>query len=141
VPKGGYNISWIKFVPIVTLRAENYSSMSGVQKESCSEGGQDVGYIDSGDWMAFYPVNLPISGRYKVEYRVASQNGGGVISLEKAGGSTIYGTIGVPTTGGWQNWQTISNEVTLDAGTQAIGIGVPKGGYNISWIKLTPISD
>ncbi|URZ00689.1 carbohydrate-binding protein [Clostridium felsineum] len=144
VPKGGYNIEWIKFTPVgdtpspVTLRAENYSNMSGVQTETCSEGGKNVSYIDAGDWLAFYSVNLPVTGQYTVEYRIASLNGGGVISLEKYGGNPVYGTVNVPSTGGWQNWQTISQTVTLNAGAQDIGIGVPKGGYNIEWIKFTP---
>ncbi len=30
-----------------TIEAENYSSMSGIQKETCSEGGQNVGYLDA----------------------------------------------------------------------------------------------
>jgi hypothetical protein len=140
VPRGGFNIEWIKITPITTLRAENYSYSSEVQKEQCSEGGQDVGYIDTNDWLSFNSVTLPTSGQYRVEYRVASQNGGGVISLEQAGGIKIYGTVNVPATGGWQNWQTISHEVTLNAGTQAIGIGVPKGGYNLEWIKFIPLN-
>ena len=61
-----------------TVEAESYCSMSGVQTETTSDsgGGQNVGYIDSGDWMS-YSVDVPAAGTYKVSYRVASPNSNG----------------------------------------------------------------
>lgn len=118
------------------IEAENYSHFSGVQTEACSEGGLNVGWIDAGDWMV-WDVNLPSSGSYNVEYRVSSPNSTGTIQLENAGGSPVYGTLGVPNTGGWQNWTTISHSVNLSAGQQQIAIYVPAGGWNINWLKLS----
>jgi beta-glucanase (GH16 family) len=122
-----------------TIQAENYCSMNGVQLENTSDagGGQNVGWIDANDWMT-YRVNVPTAGSYKVSYRVASQSGGGSIRFEKAGGSPVYGTIGVPATGGWQTWQTISHNVNLSAGEQEVAIAVAAGGFNINWISITP---
>ncbi len=117
------------------IEAESYANMQGVQVEGSSEGGSDVGWIDTGDWM-IWNLTTPSAGNYKVEYRVASPNGG-TIRLEKAGGGTTYGTIGVPNTGGWQNWQTISQVVSLPAGQQQVAIAVPAGGYNLNWLKFT----
>ena len=118
------------------IEAENYVTMAGMATEVCSEGGRNVGWVDGGDWMV-WKLDLPSSGNYKVEYRVASANASGVIRFEKAGATPIYGTIGVPNTGGWQNWQTISHTVALTAGQQEIAIYAPTGGYNINWIQLT----
>ncbi|MES2741730.1 MAG: carbohydrate-binding protein [Pseudomonadota bacterium] len=118
------------------IEAEDYVRMSGVQTEAASEGGRNVGWLDGGDWMV-WNLNTPSAGNYKVDYRVASAVGGGAIRLENAGASPIYATIGVPNTGGWQNWQTISHVVALPAGQQQIAIYVPTGGYNINWLKLT----
>ena len=119
------------------IEAENFVVQSGgLQLEACSEGGQNVGYIENGDWMV-WDLNLPVSGRYQVEYRVASPNNGGIIQLEKAGGSPVYGTIGVPNTSGWQNWTTISHNVNLDAGQQQIAIYVPVSGWNINWLRIS----
>jgi hypothetical protein len=73
-----------------------------------------------------------------VQYRVASQSGGGSIRLEPLGGGTPYGTIAVPSTGGWQTWTTISHTVQLTAGVRDIAIAVPAGGYNVNWISITP---
>src|SRR6201999_2060207 len=120
----------------IQIEAENWAVMSGVQTEPCSEGGLDVGWIDANDWIV-WNVNIPAAGTYTVQYRVASLNGGGVIQLEKAGGSPVYGSVAVPSTGGWQNWTTISHQVTLPAGQQQIAVKALAGGYNINWLKIT----
>ncbi|MDP5274063.1 carbohydrate-binding protein [Chengkuizengella axinellae] len=124
--------------PSIKIEAEDYTYMSGVQLEDASEGGQNVGYLDPGDWLS-YSINIPSAGNYRVEYRVASLNGGGVINLEQNAGQTLLGTLNVPSTGGWQNWQTISHTVYLEAGVQDIGIGIPSGGYNINWINFEKV--
>ncbi|MBM7556747.1 RICIN domain-containing protein [Halanaerobacter jeridensis] len=123
---------------VVKIEAEDYEYMSGIETENCSEGGQNVGWINNGDWLS-YRLNLATSGQYKVEYRVASNGGGGVINLEQNSGRRSLGRVDVPHTGGWQNWQTISHVVNLEAGQQSFGIGVPDGGYNINWIKFSKI--
>lgn len=116
------------------VEAESYHVMSGVQTETTTDvgGGLNVGYIDAGDWMA-YTVTVPTAGTYTLEFRVASLNGGGQISVEQNSGATKLGTVAVPSTGGWQNWTTISRTVTLSAGSQDIALGVPAGGYNLNW--------
>ncbi len=142
---GGWNINWINFSTdddndAIHIEAEEFSYNNGVGTEPCSEGGENVGWIDAGDWMV-WDVYIPTTGTYTVEYRVASLNGGGTIQLEKAGGNPIYGTIDVPSTSGWQTWSTIAHTVALDAGQQQLAIYVPAGGYNINWLELTHISD
>ncbi|HEX8609742.1 MAG TPA: cellulase family glycosylhydrolase [Telluria sp.] len=120
-----------------TIQAEAWCQMSGVQLETTVDagGGQNVGYIDSGDWMN-YTVDVPAAGLYTVSYRVASAVGGGSISLERAGGSPVFGTKAVNATGGWQTWSTISHDVQLPAGKQSIGIAAKAGGFNLNWIGI-----
>ena len=64
---------------IATLQAESYSQMSGIQTQTTSDtgGGLNVGWIDVNDWMSYQntPVTIPATGTYRIEYRVASQNG------------------------------------------------------------------
>ena len=123
--------------PGVLLEAEDFVISAGVQTEPCSEGGENVGYIDAGDWMV-WDVALPVAGNYLVEYRVASLNGGGALQLEKAGGSPLYGEpVPVPRTGGWQAWTTVSQVVNLPAGQQQIALSVPSGGWNINWLRIS----
>ena len=66
--------------------------MQGTVAEPCAEGGEDLGYVDTGDW-AVWDADVRPNGTYIVD-RVASQSGGGVIQLERPGGSPIYGSIG-----------------------------------------------
>lgn len=121
------------------IEAEAYSAMAGVQTEACTEGGQDVGWIDTGDWMAYNSITFPSSGSYKVEYRVASNTAGGTLSLDLNAGSIPLGQLAVPGTGGWQNWTTVSHTVTINAGTYNVGVFAQQGGWNLNWIKFTKL--
>jgi beta-glucanase (GH16 family) len=110
----------------------------GAQVEPCSEGGLDVGWLDRrGAWMK-YLVNVVAAGSYRVEYRVASMNGNGEIALDLNSGSAFLGSVPVPQTYGWQNWTTISHNVSLGAGWQDLAIYVNRGGFNVNWMKITP---
>jgi GH18 family chitinase len=126
----------------VLIQAESYSSMLGVQTEATTDvdGGQNVGYIDATDWMAYYNINFPVTGTYKVEYRVASESGGGVVSCDLNAGAIQLGQVAVPSTGGWQNWTTISQNVTVTAGTYNFGVYAQAGGFNLNWIRITPVT-
>jgi beta-glucanase (GH16 family) len=123
----------------IQIQAENYSLQSGTQNETCSDvgGGLDVGWVDGGDWLLFDNVNITTPGTYQISFRVASAIGGGLLQFEKGGGTQIYGSVSVPNTGGWQNWQTITTNVTLSAGMQGFGIKALIGGWNINWVKIT----
>ena len=145
----GWNINWFKIEntgggctncnePIV-IQAESFDAAATVQTEPTSDtgGGLNVGWIDAGDWMSYHDVNIPESGSYTIQYRVASQSGGGSLKFEKAGGSPVYGQLSVPSTGGWQNWQTISHTVNLSAGVQNFGIAATGGGWNLNWFSIT----
>ncbi len=119
-----------------TLAADGYALMQGMQLEASSEGGQNLGWIEAGDWVV-WNLNLPQGGTYTVEYRVASLNGGGSLQLEMAGGTPVYGALNVPSTGGWQNWTTISHRVTLPAGQQQIAVKANGPGWNLRYVKIT----
>src|SRR6476661_409364 len=85
------------------VEAENWSNMSGVQKESTSDagGGQDVGYIDPNDWMD-YSVNVGTAGTYTVNFRIASLASNSQLQLKKSDG-TVLATVNVTYTGGYQS--------------------------------------
>ncbi|WP_331352830.1 carbohydrate-binding protein [Cellvibrio sp. UBA7671] len=126
-----------------TIQAEAYSHMNGVQLEATNDtgGGQNVGWIDANDWLSYAnsPVNITTAGAYDIEYRIASQSGGGNITFEEAGGTPGYGSIAVPSTGGWQTWTTIKQRVNLSAGVHRFGIKVNAGGFNINWFRIVPV--
>ena len=121
------------------IQAESYSSMSGIQTEATTDtgGGLNVGYADTGDWMAYFNVNFPTSGNYVIEYRVASAVSGARISSDLSAGTIQLGAVNIPNTGGWQNWQTVSQTVNVNAGTYNFGIYVQNTGVNINWFRIT----
>lgn len=126
-----------------TIQAEDYSAMLGVQKEGTSDagGGLNVGYIDNGDWMAYNSINFPTSGNYKIEYRVASMYGGNKLSLDLNAGTIQLGAVNIPSTGGWQNWTTVSHTVNVNAGTYNLGVFAATGGFNLNWIRITRVGN
>jgi len=121
----------------ITLQAESANVNNGMVVENCSEGGQNMGYIDQGDYLVWNNVNFPTSGNYLVEYRVASGASGGTISSDLNAGSIQQGNTGIPGTGGWQNWTTVSKTVNVNAGTYNFGIYAQTGGYNLNWVRIT----
>jgi beta-glucanase (GH16 family) len=124
----------------VQLEAEVANVNNGMQVETCSEGGQDMGYIDQGDYLVWNNVNFPTSGTYLIEYRVASGASGGTISCDLNAGSTQLGSTSLPGTGGWQNWTTVSKTVNVNAGTYNFGIYAQTGGYNLNYVRISKTS-
>lgn len=121
------------------IQAENFSSMSGIQTEGTTDtgGGLNVGYADTGDWMAYFNINFPTSGSYVIEYRVASAVSGARISSDLSAGTIQLGAVNIPNTGGWQNWQTVSQTVNVNAGTYNFGIYIQNSGVNLNWFRIT----
>lgn len=136
-----------KLVPATTsqtsvlIQAEDYSAMSGIQVEGTTDtgGGSNVGYTETGDWLAYNSINFPTTGSYLIEYRVASGVTGGKLSSDLNGGTIVLGSVDIPNTGGWQNWQTVSQTVNVNAGTYNFGIYIQNTGMNINWIKITKV--
>ena len=124
----------------VTIQAENYATMSGVWNESTTDvgGGQDTGNIDAGDWMSYTntSITIPVTGTYKITYRVASYTAGGSFNLTEAGTGAILNTVTVPVTGGWQTWVDVVTTVQLTAGVHNFGINAVVGGFNVNWFRI-----
>ena len=119
------------------IEAENYTAMSGVAAEPCADtgGGQNIGYIDTDDWMD-YAVNIPTTGTYTVDYRVMGWNTAAQIQLKQ--GSTILAATGVNTN---NTWNTVTSATfTLQAGVQTIRVYAGGGGFNLNWLEFKPVS-
>ena len=137
----GYNLNWVRITPQAAqqqLEAENANVKSGMTAEACSEGGQDMGYIQQGGFLTFNTIKFPTTGNYLIEYRVASGGAGGTISCDLNGGTIPLGTTAIPGTGGWQTWQTVSRTVSVNAGTYNFGVYAQTAGYNLNWVRITP---
>lgn len=127
------------FTPVPgKIEAEDFSAANGIQTEPTTDvgGGQNIGYINNGDW-AEYQVDVTSAGTYEVTFRVASDNAGGVITLQKDGSD--LGSVNVVNTGGWQNWTDVSTTVDLAAGQQTLRLTFSGGSiflFNVNYIDF-----
>ncbi|MGB8450839.1 MAG: chitobiase/beta-hexosaminidase C-terminal domain-containing protein [Anaerocolumna sp.] len=121
----------------VRIEAENYSDMYGIQTEDCLEGGLNVGYADAGDWMD-YTVDATAGAAHSVDFRVSSPYTGTQFELME--GTEVLATITVPNTDGWQNWQTITAAVDLEAGTHTLRIYAVTNGWNLNWFDINSMT-
>ncbi|MBE6855518.1 MAG: carbohydrate-binding protein [Ruminococcus sp.] len=62
------------------IEAENYATQSGVQTEDCPEGGQNVGYIENGDYIMFRNVDFEDGGK-SFFARVSANTAGAAIEI------------------------------------------------------------
>ena len=85
------------------------------------------------DWMD-YSVNVSSAGTYAINLRIASPSGGQLQIKNSAG--TVLATVSIPNTGGWQNWQTVSANISLAAGVQTIRVYSTSNGWNFNWLEI-----
>jgi len=109
-----------------------YRTAEDVDIENCSEGGFNVGWIETGEWIEYTVDVATVRGDYDLDVRVATRNAGGAFRIEFKGIDQT-GSITVPNTGGWQNWTTVSTTVTLDPGVQIMRfVRSPGADYNLN---------
>lgn len=135
-PQQAYCSSAGRFTLPGQIEAEQFCAQQGVQVETTSDsgGGQNIGYLDGGDYTD-YNIYVPSSGQYTFEARVASQDTSGQIDVQVDGSS--IGALTTPVTGGWQSFTTISTTLYLNAGDHHLRIAYPSGGFNVNWVAFS----
>ena len=133
------NLNWLEIQPPITeflVEAEDFDVQSGIDLEDTLDngGGENIGWIDQGDFVE-YTVNIPSTGEYLIEYRVAGL--WDTLGLENTIGGVLVDTQAMDSTGDWQNWVTQSSVVELTAGEQTMRLDFIDGPININWIRLT----
>lgn len=121
------------------FEAEKYSDMSGIQTETTSDtnGGLNVGYIETGDWLD-YRVFIEDTGTYSITLRVAgaSSTGYAIIKLMDGEPKDLV-TIKLPATGGWQSWKSVTTNLSFpEKGEHTLRIHVKTGGWNLNWFEF-----
>jgi arabinoxylan arabinofuranohydrolase len=105
--------------PYVRVEAETMNAQSGIETETCGEGGMDVTQINNGDWIRVRGVDFGSAGATSFSARVASTTSGGSIELRLGSATgTLIGTCSVPATGGAQTWTTTTCNVTGATGVK-----------------------
>ncbi len=114
------------------VEAEDYDQMQGIDTESCSEGGENIGWQDPGDWFEFQ-VNVDFEGDYDFEFRVASLESSGAFDLLFDG--QRLSSLQVPNSGAWQSWTSITARVSLWSGVHTLRFLTTGGPWNLNWFK------
>jgi len=121
------------------IEAESFTTQSGIQTETCNEGGQDVGYIENGDYIVFNNINFG-TGATGFQARVSSGTSGGNIAIRlDSSTGTLIGTCAVTGTGDWQTWATVNCNISGATGTHNLYLMFTgSSGYlfNLNWIKF-----
>jgi aryl-phospho-beta-D-glucosidase BglC (GH1 family) len=116
------------------IEAESYTKRHGIQVRTCAEGGLSVSLIDADAWLEYH-VNVQATGKYRVEYRVASPYDTAKVDF-RVNGATLATTL-IPNTGNGQTWTTVTDEVTLNAGEQTIRLYAGDSIWHINWFRFT----
>ncbi|MEE6262712.1 carbohydrate-binding protein, partial [Plantactinospora sonchi] len=122
------------------IEAESYTSQSGTQTvaDPNAHGGNRVGYIDNGDWLAYNTTNP--TGKTTFTARVASGGTGGTIQIRtESPTGPLLGTATVPNTGGYGTYANITTTLTNGTGPlHLVFTGTGTGGlFDIDSFTLT----
>lgn len=112
----------------------------GVDIEPCSDlvsNGYNVGWIESGEWLN-YTFEAAQTNTYNLNIRYTANSSDGKILLS-IDGVNLGSFIDLPSTGGWQNWQSVVIEnVEIEAGTHTMLARFFFGGFNLNYFQFTP---
>jgi hypothetical protein len=114
---------------------DNGYRSDGVDLEVTSDtgGGVDLGWTFGGDWFK-YTVNVATAGTYTVSFRIAAPTAvTDAFHISNSSGTNLSGNVNLPATGGYQNWATVTANVTLPAGQQILTINQDNGGWNLNY--------
>jgi endoglucanase len=134
------NLQFVHQIP-GRIEAESFTFQSGITLEETTDtgGGQNIGFLDPGDYLD-YEINVTNSGMYSISYRTASLNANGSIELQfidKDGNTSVINNPSFTQTGGWQNWQTTSEDVELTAGRYTMRILITQSPFNMNWLEFS----
>jgi len=126
--------SW--FIIPSRIEAEKSTSQSGTQNESTgdTEGIQNVGWIDAGDWLEYAVNNNTTDTLFQFVFRVASPAGGGNITVYAD--NEKIGSISIPATGGWQTYISIKKDLKIKPGKHYIKLYAAAAGFNINYFEV-----
>jgi hypothetical protein len=116
-----FNVAWMQTVGDAGKRfpATAMLEQMGVEKAPCDEGGECIGFIEEGDW-ASYEIDFGVSSEH-MEFRVASEQKGGRIEIRlDSPGGKLLAACAVPSTQGWQTWQTVKTVIEPSSGKQRV---------------------
>jgi len=121
------------------IEVEDYDYMIGLEEEETSDegGGINFGYTDPGDY-ADYSILVPKTGTYGIDFRIAGYDLGsiGLYSVDENDVETELIVVTTIATGGWQTWETVSDNLFIEEGIHKLRMRILQGGFNFNWIEF-----
>lgn len=105
-------------------------------------GGYVVNNIQTGEWLS-YTVKVAAAGRYDIALRVANNYSGTPSFHIEVDGTSVTGSVKVPSTGNWSSFQKlIIPGVSLPAGQHVLKIVADAQYFNLNSVSVTasPVS-
>ena len=100
-------------------------------------GSYNIGWVAAGEWLE-YTIDVQSAVNYTLEARVATNSTGKTIHFE-VNGTNVSGTMSMPNTGGYQNYQTVTTSgFSLGVGQYVVRAVFDTGSVNLNWIRLVP---
>jgi hypothetical protein len=113
-----------------------------VDIEACTDAlsnGYDVGWTNPGEFLG-YTINVQTGGSYTMKARIASGGSGGSFKLT-LDDADLTGSVAVPGTGGWQNWQTVTaGPFVLTAGTHELKVNFLSTNVNLNRMEFVLVA-
>ncbi len=145
---GSVNVDWLMFTPpapsstvinaFSKIEAESYSYVSdtNIQTFGISNGGRSIGYIQSGNYIAFNDLNFG-SGTISFNARVANSCGSNTDIQIRLGNSTgpLLGTLSVPSTDSWDTYEELACTISNATDVNNLYL-VFTGPVNFDWFKF-----
>ncbi|HTJ71356.1 MAG TPA: beta-1,3-glucanase family protein, partial [Actinospica sp.] len=129
-----------------TIQAASYSAHNGTQTETTTDtgGGQDVGWIANGCWLAYDDVDFGSAGAAQFVARVASGAAAGISGLVEVAvdspTASPVGSFAIASTGGWQSWETVPANISTVTGKHTVYLVFSSGQaadfVNIHWFTF-----
>lgn len=111
---------------------------TNVDTEFGDNGSPNVGWITSGEWLE-YTVNVETDTVYRLDMRVATNNGSGGPFSIYFNGEKKLDSITVSNTGGWSSFTTINaGAIRLSSADTLMRVSFDTGGFNLGKMTFTP---
>ena len=119
------------------FEAENFAdSHPGVKTETVGDslgGGLNIGHFETDRWVE-YNILATQSATYTADFRLASLVGD--VQFEIRIDDEAVGTVTVPNTGGWQDYQTVSLDVDIPSGESVLRLHSLDNQWNLNWVEF-----
>jgi hypothetical protein len=112
-------------------------SVDIIASNDAQGGGYLVNNFQTGEWLA-YTVNVAATGTYDLAIRAANSYSAPTAFHMEVDGANVTGSIAVPNTGGWGNFQWVGKQgVALTAGKHVLKVFADAQYFNVNQVRVT----